>query len=248
MHSDRDIKQAVEFREEIHKQALAKARALYPAIDTVIDEHPIDDYFTEYWDYPGKWYVMITIPAGFKTREELIDKIAADTVEYYLGNNPVPPEEPFWEIIKDYPDMEADYAIVTLDTPYCGYRSHYDALKKGATKILADEWKLNFNVADITADKISVRDFLAPVDKDGELNYRKAFLMPPYQNNYTDADFEKVNSVLFPNGTENLEIYKWSTDWSDYFDDGNEWWGTLCLTVYDGTLNRFAVIMSSATD
>ena len=248
MLSDKDKKQAIEFREEIHKLALAKARALYPAIDTVIDKHPVDDYYTEYWDYPGKWYIMITIPAGFKTREALIEKIAADTVENYLRNNPIPPEDPFWDIIKEYPDTEADYAIVTLDAPYCGYQSHYDALTKGAMQILADEWKLNFNVGKITAKSISVQELFASADKNGDMNYRKAFLMPPYPNNYTDADFEKVNSVLFPNGTENLEIFKWSTDWSDYFNDGNEWWGTLCLTVYDNTLNRFVVIMASATD
>ena len=39
-----------------------------------------------------------------------------------------------------------------------------------------------------------------------------------------------------------------SIAWSDYFDEGREWWGALCLTVYDETLGRFAVIMASATD
>ena len=43
-------------------------------------------------------------------------------------------------------------------------------------------------------------------------------------------------------------MYEWTTDWSDYFDEGREWWGTLCLTVYDKTLGRFAVILASATD
>ena len=33
-----------------------------------------------------------------------------------------------------------------------------------------------------------------------------------------------------------------------YFDDGNEWWGALCYTVYDKNLERFVVIMASATD
>ena len=34
----------------------------------------------------------------------------------------------------------------------------------------------------------------------------------------------------------------------EYFDEGHEWWGALCLTVYDKTLDRFVVIMASATD
>ena len=65
---------------------------------------------------------------------------------------------------------------------------------------------------------------------------------------FTDRDFALVNAALFPNGADELEIYEWDTDWSDYFNDGREWWGTLCLTVYDGTLRRFAVITASATD
>jgi len=80
------------------------------------------------------------------------------------------------------------------------------------------------------------------------LNYRKAFLYPPHENSYTGKDFVRVNSVLFPNGTDELEVYRWTTDWSEYFDAGREWWGTLCLTVYEKNLNRFVVIMASATD
>ena len=77
---------------------------------------------------------------------------------------------------------------------------------------------------------------------------RKAFLCPPHGNSYTDSDFERVNSVLFPGGSEDLEVYRWTTGWSEYFDEGHEWWGALCLTVYDKTLDRFVVIMASATD
>ena len=88
----------------------------------------------------------------------------------------------------------------------------------------------------------------APADKNGALNYRKAFLYPPHTNRYTDADFDRINAALFPNGTDSLEAYAWSTDWSDYFDDGHEWWGTLCITVYDRSADRFVVILASATD
>ena len=59
---------------------------------------------------------------------------------------------------------------------------------------------------------------------------------------------DQVNALLFPAGADDLEVYRWTTDWSNLFDDGREWWGTLCLTVYDWTLERFTVIMASATD
>ncbi len=84
--------------------------------------------------------------------------------------------------------------------------------------------------------------------RDGELNYRRAFLCPPQESRYTGKDFARVNAALFPQGTDGLEVYVWTTDWSDYFDEGHEWWGALCLTVYDSSMGRFAVIMASATD
>ncbi|MBR5042424.1 MAG: hypothetical protein IKX67_04225 [Bacteroidales bacterium] len=69
------------------------------------------------------------------------------------------------------------------------------------------------------ATQISAEELFAPVSEGG-MNYRKAFLRPPYPNGYTDEDF----------------------------DEGHEWWGTLCLTVLDRTLDRIVVIMASATD
>ncbi len=52
------------------------------------------------------------------------------------------------------------------------------------------------------------------------LNYRGAFLHPPHECRYTDADFDRVNAALFPNGTDALEVYEWTADWSDFFGDG----------------------------
>ena len=95
----------------------------------------------------------------------------------------------------------------------------------------------------------------------GPLTYWYAFLEPPHgtgkvvtadgrvvKRAYTAEDFRQVNRWLFPLGTEQLAVYEWSTDWSDYFDDGHEWWGAGCWSVYDGGLERYAVIMASETD
>ena len=109
-----------------------------------------------------------------------------------------------------------------------------------------DTWR--FDLAKADGRQISVRELFAPESPDGKLNYRKAFLSPPYGKVYSDKDFDKINAALFPRGTDGLEIYEWTTDWSDYFDEGHEWWGALCLTVYDKNLDRFAVILASATD
>ena len=48
--------------------------------------------------------------------------------------------------------------------------------------------------------------------------------------------------------TDHLVIYQWSDDWSNYFDSGQEWWGTFFWTVYDTRRQTIAVIGASATD
>ena len=84
--------------------------------------------------------------------------------------------------------------------------------------------------------------------KGEQIPYWYAFWEPPHTSGYGPDDFRKVNSVLFPEGTDELEVYEWTTDWSDYFDDGHEWWGTACWSVYDKRMNRYIVIMAEATD
>ena len=78
--------------------------------------------------------------------------------------------------------------------------------------------------------------------------YWYAFWETPFISGYGPDEFRKVNSALFPEGTDELEVYEWTTDWSNYFDDGHEWWGAACWSVYDKNMNRYVVIMASATD
>ena len=248
-YSEQDLKYAAELRDEVHKEALAIARQTYPAIDAVIDRHPVEDYFQQYWDYPGKWYTMVAIPDGYKSRAALVEEIVRITIENYrrTGGHTFSAGS-FYDLIAHYPDCVVDYYIAKLDAPYNGCESHWNALMKAALYITSDGWEVTFKPSTITAKSIPTEELFAPADKNGALNYRKAFLYPPHTNNYTDADFDKINAALFPNGTDSLEVYKWSTDWSNYFDDGHEWWGALCITVYDRSTGRFAVIMASATD
>lgn len=94
----------------------------------------------------------------------------------------------------------------------------------------------------------------------GQIPYWYAFLEPPHgtawvirngkkiRKQYGPEDFETVNHALFPQGTDELEVYEWTTDWSNHFDAGHEWWGAACWTVYDKKMNRYTVIMASYTD
>ncbi len=256
-HSEQDLKYAAEFREEIHKEALAIVRKTRPTAVDVIDRHPVEDYFQESWEYPGRFYTVVAVPYGYKSRKALVDEIVRDTLagkapdpgpartETVKDDAPGPApnkDDPFYSLLAEYPDLDIDYFIV--NERYSGYDSHRKALKT-AFSSLSDEW--NGDPDKAAGEKTDPAEQFSSDYREG-LNYRKAFLYPPHPNGYTGKDFVRVNAALFPNGADGLEVCKWTTDWSDYFDEGREWWGTLCLTVYDKTLDRFVVIMASATD
>ena len=174
------------------------------------------------------------------------------TVPKSIPDHPVSgntPDDPFYDLIAEYPDCVVEYCIVRDVLPYNGYASHRHALAFACRKLLADDeadWR--YDVGKARGKKIGADTLFARSDADGALTYKKAFLSPPHGSGCTAADFDRVNRSLFPNGTDALDVYAWTTDWSDYFDDGHEWWGALCLTAYDKSLDRFAVILASATD
>lgn len=43
-------------------------------------------------------------------------------------------------------------------------------------------------------------------------------------------------------------ILDWSTEWTNFFDAGREWWGTFCWTVLRPTERVVVVLMASSTD
>ncbi|MBQ7491863.1 MAG: hypothetical protein IJT76_04630 [Clostridia bacterium] len=160
-------------------------------------------------------------------------------------------DDPFYELIAGYPACVVDYCIIKDDLPHHGCESHRRALSFACRALLKgsggeDGW--HYNLSKASAKKIDARELFSLSYQDDRLNYRKAFLYPPHENEYSGKDFAKVNAVLFPNGTDGLEAYEWTTGWSDYFDEGHEWWGALCLTVYDKSLDRSVIILASATD
>ena len=85
-------------------------------------------------------------------------------------------------------------------------------------------------------------------DFEGTIPYWYAFLEPPHGSGCKPDDLRELNASLFPHGPEPLEIYEWSTDWSDLFDDGHEWWGAACWSIYDTKEERYTVMFASATD
>ena len=81
----RDIKQDEKIVEEIRAAALKKVQLAHPEIEFVIDHRTIDDYCYKQLDYPGVWYSRgFRLPDGFKSKEELIDSIAKETIDYFV--------------------------------------------------------------------------------------------------------------------------------------------------------------------
>ena len=156
------------------------------------------------------------------------------------------------DMINGLSGVIVEYRLVKNDCAEKGREAHRAALSRACGSLFADDedggylWR--YDVGKAKAARMTADELFTKEKKSGKLTYRKAFLEPPYGADCTDRDFDRVNAALFPNGTDGLEIYEWTTDWSDYFDDGGEWWGTLCVTVYDPSLDRFVVILASATD
>jgi len=81
--------------------------------------------------------------------------------------------------------------------------------------------------------------------------YKRAFFIPPYSlSGSADvwALFEEINFVLFGCEPEQCTVYSWSTDWSNYFDAGREWWGAFYWTVFSAETKLLTTIGASATD
>lgn len=80
-----------------------------------------------------------------------------------------------------------------------------------------------------------------------------SFTEPPYGMSLRDSKemnnlFHGVCYSLFGGLSEDLEIYRWETHWTDYFLAGREWWGEYLWSVYRPGDSKIAIIAGSTTD
>jgi hypothetical protein len=95
-----------------------------------------------------------------------------------------------------------------------------------------------------------------------ELDFTRAFCVPPYGlvqrsglfRSYKRVSrsalvelFESVVREVLRSPDDSSEIWSWSTDWSDYFAPGREWWGTGCWTLDTGD-DSLVALLASTTD
>ena len=159
--------------------------------------------------------------------------------------------DPFYKEYEKYPECVLDYSIIKNNSSYKGIETHKEAVilsMEKWKKVLKAEYDLDiiYNKEKMKAFKIDSKSFFKEDLNDNSYYY--FFKETPHGTSYNINDFNKINNMLFPYGKDNLQIYEWSTDWSNYFDEGLEWWGARCVSIYDNNLNRFIVIGASATD
>lgn len=175
---------------------------------------------------------------------------------------------PAYSVIKKLNDrgdgnnIVIDYVILQNDKLYRGIEQHKRAAINGM-QIIAKRYKDKYQyIIQIDESKMlgvpcSTNDFF----EDGiEAPYQHSFLDPPYGNVLNKEDFFNVNNILFSD-IKNIEIYDWCSgidwnppdaywqyEWSNYFQDGLEWWGIIFYTVYDEVTDMFIIIAASTTD
>jgi len=83
--------------------------------------------------------------------------------------------------------------------------------------------------------------------------YADAFLSPPhcFAGNMTNLEIGKLflefNQFLFDD-INKITVYSWSTDCSNYFEAGKEWWGSFFWTVHNPIKDWYIGVAASTTD
>lgn len=103
------------------------------------------------------------------------------------------------------------------------FRNAVDANKLGPS----DRFFIEYETDKATSSVIDLADFVS--------EYTYAFTDPPYGIRCANDDEKRAicsqtMTRLFGDLSD-FEIRKWSTDWSNYFDAGKEWWGAFLWTL-----------------
>lgn len=82
--------------------------------------------------------------------------------------------------------------------------------------------------------------------------YKTAFFHPPHGLQAKAEEkaevFTGINRYMLGDDPEGAEIFSWSTDWSNYFEAGQEWWGAYYWTIRPADRPYVVVVGASSTD
>lgn len=176
-------------------------------------------------------------------------------------------EHGIYEMLENrFSRVGCDYVILSSDEEYRGMETHQKAVIS-AFEILNERFSdyglsIDTETDKMTAVRSSVEellevpsdDYLAEGKKSDRsytvpapIPYWYAFLEPPGGTPYGKSDFIEFNDILIPD-KDFVEVYRWNDDFSNYFDDGKEWWGTGLWSICDIKTGTFVIIGASLTD
>ena len=156
-------------------------------------------------------------------------------------------EDPFYKENDKYIDNVIDYCIIKGNNI-----THKDAVKFAIKRWgEKDDFDYSIDESKMKDEIINIEEFINGI-------YYELFMNPPFgkphriknnENKLYDRElFDHLNELLLGKDLNNLEAHNWSTDFSSYFDDGLEWWGAFCVSIYDKINDRYIVIGASQTD
>lgn len=168
-----------------------------------------------------------------------------------------------------------DFVVTTLDaTTTPGEAEHRQALallfesiqeraRIWQRKLIAQDARYaQYRWPDLTADLAQARPQPLTADAVRELASEDGLLCrnfrnPPYGTALQVADFREWLHMLRLYPDEHMQVLDWVGDaeaepqrstWSSYFDDGKQWWGIWCLTLYNPRRRTLSALAASATD
>ena len=133
--------------------------------------------------------------------------------------------------------------IARRHEPY--YRVDWDETKLVGAKISFPE----FWGSDDIAGKWINDEYVTIPNVDG---YKTAFFCTPHGLRSPATKnhllFAEINRFVLGEDPNKAEIFAWSTNWSNYFDSGNEWWGAFFWTIRPAGSLSLQVVTASTTD
>jgi len=136
--------------------------------------------------------------------------------------------------------------------------------KSSAKHPIQNFFRLHWDEATLTGKQISVSTFWGTdnveLKQTGPSSwsiptvdgYKTAFFHPPYGlqgSASANAElFAAINRYVLGAELKDAEIFSWSTDWSNYFDAGNEWWGAFYWTIRPIDSEWIVAVGASSTD
>jgi hypothetical protein len=180
-------------------------------------------------------------------------------------------EAHFQKIAKEYNIQRTAYFTMSIDVEMLETSGekimlkdflgpHYDTILEkpiilGQTNFLNDYFYYDTEVkASNGIDFIKIcKEFVINETCGTSIAFAGAFLDPPHvlhigKNILEHGQYFNQFCELLFSDLKKIEIYKWSVNCSNLFDDGKEWWGAHFWTVYNPIKNIYIGIVASTTD